>query len=298
MISIRFRTDVYANTLVSLRNSIDGWDSDVIGTYADRAWRFDLDAAQYAEGFTFKFFLREAGAYNGGPNLVFDARSNDVVEYDQSTIVFPFFIELRPGDYLGVSRTYFIRTSAEGWDRDIPRTNSDLNMYQWQMEWGRYRDGVDFKFLLVPDPSRGPAKSPLWMLGHNLQFVPEVGRYRSYAAGARAGAGAITFPFTIRFITPLETASVVTLRDDRHGWTDWTGVYQDGAWCFELPWSDYFDSASQGPRPVIFKFVKDGIWMRGQNLQIGPNRVSEPGEYPSPGRSYDFDASRVQFPAA
>ena len=73
MLRIRFVTNLYAHSLVSLRNSIDGWDTDVEGTYINGAWQFDLEQAKYQTGFEYKFFLPDALGFNDGPNLSIDS---------------------------------------------------------------------------------------------------------------------------------------------------------------------------------------------------------------------------------
>jgi hypothetical protein len=46
---------------------------------------------------------------------------------------------------------------------------------------------------------------------------------------------------------------------------------------------------------VRYKFVRDGAWMTGPNLQIGPDEQYDPGEYAKVGRYYDTDDGSVTF---
>jgi Tc toxin complex TcA C-terminal TcB-binding domain/FG-GAP-like repeat len=52
---VRFRPGVPADREVTLRTSVDGWDTDLPGEFADDAWWFRLDAARYRPGFEFRF---------------------------------------------------------------------------------------------------------------------------------------------------------------------------------------------------------------------------------------------------
>lgn len=64
---------------------------------------------------------------------------------------------------------------------------------------------------------------------------------------------------------------------------------------FSIPWTDYYNASAAGPRPMRFKFVRDGRWMLQPNLQIGPDDRSQPGIYPRAGQSYNFPDAKVDF---
>lgn len=69
MFTIRFKTVTYRPDLqITLRNSVDGWDKDLPGIYANDEWRFDLAEARYPNGIEFKFVL-ERTYWMGGANL-------------------------------------------------------------------------------------------------------------------------------------------------------------------------------------------------------------------------------------
>jgi hypothetical protein len=53
---------------VTLRNSIDGWDTDVPGQRVRSGWEFDVSAPRYADGFDFKFYS-EAQGWSTGPRF-------------------------------------------------------------------------------------------------------------------------------------------------------------------------------------------------------------------------------------
>jgi hypothetical protein len=63
----------------------------------------------------------------------------------------------------------------------------------------------------------------------------------------------------------------------------------------DIPWTDYFDAADSGPRQVRFKFVREGAWMLGPNLTIGPDGPWTGGVYAVVGAGYDFDDTTVNF---
>src|SRR5437868_6796361 len=99
MISIQFSTRLYSAMEVTLRNSVDGWGTDIHGTYVNGAWVFQLGDTKYEEGFQFKFFLPEQQAWSYGPNLQAPADSSGMIAFDADTVRFLFFIELDAGDY-------------------------------------------------------------------------------------------------------------------------------------------------------------------------------------------------------
>jgi hypothetical protein len=53
---------------VTLRNSVDGWDTDVSGRRVPSGWEFDVSAPRYAGGFDFKFYS-EAQGWSTGPRF-------------------------------------------------------------------------------------------------------------------------------------------------------------------------------------------------------------------------------------
>jgi hypothetical protein len=63
---------------VTLRNSVDGWDIDVLGRRVPSGWEFDVSAPQYADGFDFKFYS-EAQGWQVGPRFAAPPRPGGVV---------------------------------------------------------------------------------------------------------------------------------------------------------------------------------------------------------------------------
>ncbi len=47
------------SNVVTLRNSVDGWQRDIFGRYAFGGWVFTLDSSHYPGGFEFKFLLND-----------------------------------------------------------------------------------------------------------------------------------------------------------------------------------------------------------------------------------------------
>jgi len=63
---ILFYTEQFRpNHRVTLRNNIDGWYRDIIGTYAFGAWIFELEKSNYPGELDFKFFLDDKYWMNG-----------------------------------------------------------------------------------------------------------------------------------------------------------------------------------------------------------------------------------------
>jgi len=172
------------------------------------------------------------------------------------------------------------------WDTDIQARAAEPSV--WALEWGRYRNGVEFKFLAHP-PS---APEPVWMMNDNLVLTP-LPDTTTYFAGEHGGP--LVFPFFVRFITNKYAEARITCRDQADGWVDRVGAHQDGAWVFSIPFTDYFDSAGSGPAPLAGKFLLDGERMLGPDIRIGPAEPWEPGAYVQVGATYSFDESRVQF---
>jgi hypothetical protein len=292
MISIRFSTEIYSVIEVTLRNSVDGWGTDIPGNYVNGAWVYELDGTQYENGFDFKFFLPEQGAWSYGSNLRAPAGSSGTLSFDADTVRFLLFIELDPGDY-SLRGRFSLRSDVDGWVVDLPVTSTSDSMQQWGLEWGRYRDGLEFKFLLTSEIDETGSVRTVWMMGSNLSVKPSAGAYYTYHA---AHAGPITFPFFIRFVTQHYATARITLRDQANGWQDRAGSYEDGAWLFSVPWTDYFDSSVYGPIPFRGKFLLNGIWMTGPNIQIGPDEPWQGGSYVQVAQSYDYGEDVVRFP--
>ena len=66
MFTIRFKTVTYRPDLQITLRSVDGWDKDLPGIYANDEWRFDLPEARYPNGIEFKFVL-ERTYWMGAP---------------------------------------------------------------------------------------------------------------------------------------------------------------------------------------------------------------------------------------
>jgi choline dehydrogenase-like flavoprotein len=55
---VKFRTDRYRpNHLVTMRNSVDGWEQDIYGAYFQGEWVFFLEKSSYRNGLEMKFVL-------------------------------------------------------------------------------------------------------------------------------------------------------------------------------------------------------------------------------------------------
>lgn len=93
MYELRFRTRTYgAQSEITLRNSIDGWDHDLEATYADDDWvvRLQDDGAhprRYADGMEFKFLLGRRN-WMLGPNLEFDPGTGPPYVWGESAVQF------------------------------------------------------------------------------------------------------------------------------------------------------------------------------------------------------------------
>ncbi len=87
--------------------------------------------------------------------------------------------------------------------------------------------------------------------------------------------------FTIRFQTVrYRPDTLITLRTNRDWTKDISGIYQNGAWVFELAETDY-------PQGIQFKFVLElDYWMTGANLQV----------FPSANANFGFTEAQVPFP--
>jgi len=200
-----------------------------------------------------------------------------------------FSIALNPADYLAFNHQYALRNSVDGWATDLAPTDT-TGLPRWSLDHDRYGTGFECKFVIVrADADRS---QDLWMLGDNLRLTPSPDATYSFAA---EHAGPIAFPFFVRLVGTRFADASITVRDQTNGLADRTGWYDSGAWWFEIPWTDYYDSSEGGPRAMRYKFVKDGAWMAGPNLQIGPDHVYDPGEFARVGQIYDTNDTDVSF---
>lgn len=87
--------------------------------------------------------------------------------------------------------------------------------------------------------------------------------------------------FTIRFQTNrYRPDTIITLRSSRDWNKDITGIYQNGAWMFELAEADY-------PQGMQFKFILEtNYWMTGPDLQV----------FPAANATFGFTEAQVTFP--
>lgn len=176
--------------------------------------------------------------------------------------------------------------------QEHPTTSSGLQSYEWRLDYAPYTSGVEFKFVCIL-----PSATEAWMDGNNLSLQPDVGQIYTYTHPT------VRFCFLVSFSTTQYAASEVTLRDQRHGWADLNGHYNqsEGRWDFVLDWADYFDPSMYGEIRMVFKFVLDRHrWMTGPNLQIEPGSmpIGTPGVShvgPQIGRNYDYNEAQVQF---
>jgi choline dehydrogenase-like flavoprotein len=94
MFTIRFVTANYRpDFAVTLRNSVDGWNKDVPGSYQDGAWRFELPDGPYQNGLAFKFVLEKA-YWMIGPNLFLQPAPGGDYAFDENMVRFPPITEL------------------------------------------------------------------------------------------------------------------------------------------------------------------------------------------------------------
>ena len=93
MFTIRLKTQQWRpNALVTLR-AADAWLTDRPGLYADDAWTFVLDEADFPGGIEFKFVL-ERTAWMNGANLAVQPQAGGVYEFDGAGLTFPANEEL------------------------------------------------------------------------------------------------------------------------------------------------------------------------------------------------------------
>jgi hypothetical protein len=200
-----------------------------------------------------------------------------------------FYLKFDPAEYLAFDREYALRTSLDGWGTDLAPVDR-WQPLSWTLACDRYEPGFECKFVLVR--SDADRSQDVWMLGENLRIAPAPQSTYYFAA---QHSGSIAFPFYLRLVGGRYADAKMTLRDQANGWADRSGWYDGGAWWFEIPWTDYFDSSEAGPSAVRYKFVKDGEWMVGPNLQIGPDDAYEPGEFAHVGHMYDTLDTSVEF---
>jgi choline dehydrogenase-like flavoprotein len=117
MFTIRFKTLAYRpDWLITIRNSVDGWDIDVPGVYEDDEWRFTLPEAQYQPGIAFKFVLEKTYWMTGGDLFLTPEAGGDYMFTEQG-IVFPPLTELVVENSY-VQQRFFAPSTDEGrvWD--------------------------------------------------------------------------------------------------------------------------------------------------------------------------------------
>jgi choline dehydrogenase-like flavoprotein len=94
MFTIRFATVEYRPDLaVTLRNNVLGWANDIVGSYEDDAWVFELEEASYPGGMVFKFVL-ERTYWMLGPNLFLQPVANGTYQFNPEMVAFPPISEL------------------------------------------------------------------------------------------------------------------------------------------------------------------------------------------------------------
>lgn len=93
MFTIRLKTTAYRPDLqVTIRNSVDGWETDLPGIYENDEWQFVLDEGHYAPDFSFKFVLEQA-YWMEGQDLALSPVSGGNYVYDETHVRFPRITE-------------------------------------------------------------------------------------------------------------------------------------------------------------------------------------------------------------
>ena len=89
MFEVRYVTHLFLppDHTVTVRNGLDGWDTDVDGQYQGDAWVFTFDEERYGPLFTFKFVLD--GIWMMGNNLTIEPDSTEPAVYAGDTVRFP-----------------------------------------------------------------------------------------------------------------------------------------------------------------------------------------------------------------
>jgi len=94
MFTIRFQTTQYRpDLIVTLRNSVDGWDKDISGIYENDEWRFEFPEARYLQGMQFKFVL-ETTYWMNGQNLQIFPTANANFVFNEVAVQFPLIDEM------------------------------------------------------------------------------------------------------------------------------------------------------------------------------------------------------------
>jgi len=94
MFTIRLQTTNYRpDYLITIRNSVDGWNEDIPGIYENDEWRFELPEASYPQGMDFKFVLEQT-YWMTGANLFINPVANGNYTYTEAQIQFPPMVEL------------------------------------------------------------------------------------------------------------------------------------------------------------------------------------------------------------
>jgi hypothetical protein len=172
--SIRFETDIYPPgapwpSQVLIRNSVDGWATELDGQWDGQGWSFTFDEATHA-GMQFKFVLRGAvgDIYMDGQNLVATDPVN--VTYADGTVRFPFAVVFDTSPAFGGGVPVTMRTSLD-WNNDYP-TSPFAGKQAWIFDF------ATFNYLgsnLVPPIRRLEFKfirNGSWSKGANLSFIP------------------------------------------------------------------------------------------------------------------------------